>query len=52
MCFILGNLVHLQMSTCANLGGTRWYFIKIKKKIGTQIRLDEDLNLGGLGLHN
>ena len=35
--------------TQTNLGGTRWHFIK--KKIGTQICLDEDLNLGGLGIH-
>jgi hypothetical protein len=31
-----------------NLGGTRWHFIN--KKIGTQIRLNKDLNLGGLQL--
>ena len=37
-----------------NLEGTRWDFILfyfIKNKIGTQICLDENLNLGSLGIH-
>ena len=44
----LGMFLNLKLKK-TNLGGIRWHFIK--KKIGTQIHLDEDLNLGGLGIH-
>jgi hypothetical protein len=45
----LQSHTHTHTHKKTNLGGTRWHFIK--KKIGTQICLDKDLNLGHLGIH-